>query len=314
MNGTNEGPAPVEPSSNSLESLTPQQLAELGANPETLANARAEVCRRLKDTSNKANYLTFRWFLPADDADKADAYYGLIGCCWNATEIRNRSGLFPRGYPDTFCGARNGRRGSIAQSTGAVAGETRESIMDALADCLYDLRTLPVPEVILTALNGGFHIDADVGNALRRRVREESKYLFQYGHDVVSGDDDGEVLTLFEILPDESDGTDCYGDAIEIILQEKAQVVEEFGEEGWEVLEQIVDFIDNDLLPQRKRDRQRLVTEVFERAYRVNPRQARTHKSRFLARVETAAIERKAVFEAIAQLLDWLGCWDGENS
>ena len=43
-----------------------------------LASVRAEVCRRLKDSPNKANYLTFRWFLPADDEDKADAFDGLM--------------------------------------------------------------------------------------------------------------------------------------------------------------------------------------------------------------------------------------------
>jgi hypothetical protein len=307
MNGTNEGPAPVEPSSNSLESLTSDQLAELGANPEMLASVRAEVVRRLKDDPRKANFLTFRWFMPANDADKADAFDGLIAVCWKATKKRLPHGLFPRGYPETYCGKRERRDGSIAQPAGGVAEETREAIIDALVDCLYDLRSLSVPEVILKALNSGFHTDADVGNAVRRKVWKESKYLFKNGDDVVSNHDEDNSITLFEVLPEESDGTNHYSDAVELILEEKSQVVEALGEEGWEVLEEIVELVDNDLLPPTKRERERVLTEVFQKAYGVNERQASTHKRRFQEAFETAAADGKPVFD---ELLDLLGCWD----
>jgi hypothetical protein len=305
-------PSPYPPG---VENLTGAELARLAANEKCRQAVRTEVCRRLKDSPNKANYLTFRWFLPADDADKADAYHGLIGCCWNATKTRNRSGLFPRGYPETYCGARKRRVGSIAQPAGGTAEETREAIVDALVDCLCDLRTLPVPEVILTALNGGFHIDADVANALRRRVREESKYLFRYGDDVELQNEKGDPLTLFETLEDKPIlRENFYNDVVEIIFQEKPQFVDELGEEGWEVLEQIVELVDNDLLPPTKRERERVLTEVFQKAYGVNERQARTHKSQFRRSFEAAVVAGKPVFERIAELLEWVGYGGGEKS
>ena len=90
----NEEPVSPSPAPN-LESLTSEQLAELASNPKMLDSVRAEACRRLKVSQNKANYLTFRWFLPADDEDKADAFDGLIAVCWKETKYRNRGGLFP---------------------------------------------------------------------------------------------------------------------------------------------------------------------------------------------------------------------------
>ena len=313
MSLTIEEPPLTPPPDENLEGgLTPDQLAELASNPEMRERVRAEVYRRLKNDARKANFLTFRWLLPADDEDKADAFDGLMGCCWLATKKRLPHGLFPRGYPETYFGEIENDDGSIAKRAGGVAEETREAVKDALVDCLYDLRTLPVPEVILTALYGGFHTDVDVGNALRRKVREESRYLCQYGQDAVTNWTKGE-LTLFEVLPDAGPRTNPYNDVVEVILPERPQIVEELGKEGWEVLMQIVELADNDLLPQSKRARQRAITEVFETVYGVNPRQARTHKSRFLAAVEAAASDGKPIFENIAKLLEWLGCWDGEK-
>ncbi len=271
-----------------------------------LGSVRAEVCRRLKDDPHKANFLTFRWFLPADEADQADSFDGLMGCCWEATKRR----IFPFGlFP------RDGLRGPNRALDGSIVRETREDIKNALVDCLYGLRTLTPPEIVLTVLNGGFHTDADVGNAVRRKLREESKHLVAFGDDTGSVDDEGGYATLFEVLPDDpGPRTNPYNEAVEIILRDKSQIVDELGEEGWEVLEQIVELEDNGLFPQTKRDRQRVLTEIFEIAYSVNSRQARTHKSRFLAVVEVRANEGKRLFEWIEELLDLLGCWDGEKS
>ena len=79
------------------------------------------------------------------------------------------------------------------------------------------------------------------------------------------------------------------------------------GEEGWEVLEQIVELVDNDLLPDTMRDRQRVITEIFETVYGVNARQASTLKRRFQEGFETAAADGKPVFD---ELLDLLGGLD----
>lgn len=302
------------------ESLTPAQLAELAAsNPEMLPGVRAEVCLRLKDDPRKANFLTFRWLMPADDEDKADAFNGLERCCWKETKYRNRRGLFPRGYAETYLGEIKREDKTVEKRAGGIAEETREAIMDALVDRLYDLRTLSAPEIVLQALCGAFQTDADVAEALRRKVRERSGYLFQYGSDAASKE--STELTLFEVMDEEKkeNPPNVYSNTVEFILQEKSQVVEEVGEEGWEVIEQIVELVDNDLLPKGQKERQRVLTEVFQTAYSVNPRQARTLKSRFLAAIETAATlapdrksldrsKKKAIFEAVAQLFDWLGC------
>lgn len=149
-------PRPYPPG---IENLTRAELAQLAANERCRKAVRADVRRRLKDTPNKANYLTFRWLtfgwpVPPDEEDGADAFDGLIACCWNATKIRNPSGLYPRGYPDTYCGARERLDGSIVQPAGCVADETRETIKDELAGQFHDLRTLSAPEIVLTALNG----------------------------------------------------------------------------------------------------------------------------------------------------------------
>ncbi len=311
MNGTNEEPASTPPPDN-LRSLTPEQLAELVSNPKVRGRVWAEVHRRLKDDPRKANFFTFRWFLPADEEDKAKAFDGLMACCWEATKRRMPYGLFPRGYAETK--QRDGYR------EGGIKQETHEAIKTALVDCLYGLRTLSPPEIVLTTLNGGcgFRTDAWVGNALRRKVRAESPYLNQYGNDVITK---GGYATLFEVLPDNpgprtnlTDHTNFYNEAVEMILQEKAQIIEDLGEEGWEVLEEIIEHEDQGMFPKTKRDRQRVLTEVFQTAYSVREVQARTHKRRFLAAVEASANEGKPVFEWIAELLALLGCWDGEKS
>ena len=310
-------PSPYPPG---VENLTGVELARLAANEKCREAVRTEVCRRLQDSPDKANFLTFRWLtyrwlVPADEADGAGAYNGLIGCCWNATKKRLPYGLFRRGRPETYCEAIYRRDGSVARRAGGAGEETREAIMDALVERLYELKGLPHGEIILTALNGEFQTDADVGNALRRKVGVRSRYLFQYGGDFVGKADDW--VTLLDVLKENPAGPqpNPYSDTVELILQEKSQVVEELGEEGWEVIEEIVNLADNDSFSQTKpRERQRLVTEVFQTAYGVNPRQARTHKSRFLAAVEAGASEGKPAFEEMAKLLDWLGCWDDEKS
>jgi len=229
--------------------------------------------------------------MPANDADQADAFEGLKACCWRATEKR----IFPYGlFPDI-------RRSIVAA--------TWDAIVDALVDYLYGLKGLSVQEIVLTTLNGGFQADVWVGNAVRQRVRQRPA---KYGGDFIS---DGEgYATLFQVLPDNVDRANHYNDAVEIILQEKPQIIEELGEEGWEVLEEIVEHEDQGMFPKTKRDRQRLLTEMFQTAYGVRERQARTHKSRFLAEIEAGASEGKPVFECIAELLTMLGCWDGEKS
>jgi hypothetical protein len=295
-------------SSPNLENLTPEQLAELVSTPEMRGSVWAEVHRRLKDDPRKANFLTFRWFLPADEADQADAFRGLMCCCWNATEKR----IFPFGlFPHDSSQTSGPNRALLG---GSIARETQEDIENALVECLWRLRTLSPPELILIALNGGFHTDVDVGNAVRRKVREESRHLSKYGSDAVSKDDEGGYGTLFEVLPDSVDRANHYNEAVEIILQERAQVVEELGEKGWEVLEEIVEHEDQGMLPMTKRDRQRLLTEMFQTAYGVCERQARTHKSRFLEAIEAGASEGKPVFECIEELLAMLRCWDRKKS
>jgi hypothetical protein len=294
--------SPINP-----ESLTPEELAGLWSNPETRNAARAEIVRRLKDDRRKANFLTFRILLPADPADEADwedAYKGLIGCCWKATMKRLPFGLFPRGYAETYCGKRQRLDGSIAQPAGGVGEETREAIKSALVDCLYELKDLPFATIIPTALNGGFHTDSEVAEVLRRKVRNESRYLFGYGSDVVSNK--FSEITLFEVLKENPAGPqpNPYSDTVELIFQEKSKVVEELGEEGWEVIERIVELVDNDLLPPTKRDSQRVLTGLFQTAYGVNERQARTYKSRFQATV-------RRIFEKV--LTKRLGRTDTRN-
>jgi hypothetical protein len=306
MNGANEEPASTPPLAPppDLGSLTPEQLAELASNSKVRGSVWAEVHRRLKDDPRKASFLTFRWLLPADYEDKADAFDGLIGCCWGATKKRLPSGLFLRGYAETYCGKRERLDGSIAQPAGGVSEETREAIKDALAACLHNLRTLSAPEIVLTALHGGFHTDADVGNALHQRVRQlafwdrqkqqESPYVFKYGNDLESQDEEGDAITLFEIVPDNPGSrTNVYNAVLKIITQEKAQIVEELGEKGWTAFEEILELIDNEAVClaetgncQNERDFERSLTDVFERVYGVKERQARTHKSRFLATVK----------------------------
>jgi len=295
-------PASVEPHLN-LENLTPEQLAELASNPEMRDALRAEVCRRLKDDHRKANFLTFRWLLPANEEDKADAYDGLMRCCWRAMKKRLPWGLFPRGYPGTFWQRYGIDLGEAIAK--AIREETREVIMTALVDRLYDFKGLSDGQIILTALNGGFHTAADVGNALRRKVREESKYLFGYGGDVLWQDDEGDDVTLEEVLPDPARRTNHYNEAVEIILQEKSQVVEVLGEEGREVLEKIVELEDDHLLPESDRDGERALTGIFGAVYGVNERQARTLKSRFRKAFVRAVEAGKWVFEQVAELLGW---------
>jgi hypothetical protein len=94
---------------------------------------------------------------------------------------------------------------------GSVTRQTQEDIRTALVDCLYDLKGLSDREVILRALNGEFQTDVDVANAVRQGVREESEYL-TYGDDVISKDDEGNSLTLFEVLPDNLDRTNHYNE------------------------------------------------------------------------------------------------------
>ena len=72
-----------------LESLTVDELADLASNPEMLGGVRAEVSRRLANDPRKANFLTFRYLLPADDADQYDAFVGLQRCCWRAAKARH---------------------------------------------------------------------------------------------------------------------------------------------------------------------------------------------------------------------------------
>ncbi len=278
-------PASPSPYPPGIENLTGDELARLAASERCRQAVRTEVSRRLKDSPNKANYLTFRWFFPADDADKADAYQGLIGCCWNATKARNRSGLFPRGYPET--------KQCDGYRDGGIAQETREAITGELVEYLHNLRTLSAPEFVLKALNGGFQIAANVGNALRRKVREQSKHLFQYGSDEVSADDEGDPLTLFEIVPDNpGPRTNVYNVVLKVITQEKAQIVEELGEKGWTAFEEILQFVDSESVSgaetgysQNERDFERSLTGVFEKVYGVKQRQARTIKNQFMSTV-----------------------------
>jgi len=229
--------------------------------------------------------------MPANDADKTNAFDGLIAVCWKATKKRIPYGLYPRGYAETYCGKRERLDGSIAQAAGGVAEETREAIKGELVACLHDLRTLWAPDIVLTALNGGFQTDANVGNALRRKVREESKHFLQYGGDEVSEDDEAEPLTLFEVTRDDPKSrTNSYNNLVEIIFQEKAQVVEELGEEGWTAWEEVLELADNHIeeladngsLSQNGKDCHRAITGVFERVYGVKERQARTLKNRLL--------------------------------
>lgn len=307
--GTQPSASPAEPATlSSLENRSPLELADLASTPEQLGNARAEVVRRLKGDPRKANFLTFRWLLPADEKDKADAFAGLIGCCWRAIKMRLPSGLFPLGYADT------------KQRDGGIAQETREAITDALVARLHDLRTLSAPEIVLTALNGGFHTDAEVGEALRRGFRQSavwdgqkqgySPYLFKYGNDVVGKEEVGksrfETLTLFDVVPDNPgprpdrkpgawavfSRTNVYNALLKIITQEKAQIVQEFGEKGWTAFEEILELVDNNAVSltetrnsQNDRDFDRALTVVFEQVYGVKERQARTLKTRFLATV-----------------------------
>ena len=315
-----------------LENLTPEQLAELASNPEMRDPSRAEVCRRLKDDPRKANFLTFRWLLPANEEDKADAYDGLMRCCWRAMMKRLPWGLFPHGYPEKFW-QRYGI--DLGQAIGrAIREETREIIMTALVDRLYDFKGLSDGQIILTALNGGFRTAADVGNAIRQRVREESEYFLQYGDDVVWEDGKGRCLTLFDLLDNPNPEpasrrvsrrlpgnatedptqfvlvpvrarTNHYNEAVETILQEKSQVVEVLGEEGGEVLEKIVQLEDDHLLPEGERDGERALTGIFGAVYGVNERQACTLKSRFRKAFVRAVEAGKWVFEQVAELLGW---------
>lgn len=280
-------PSPYPPG---VENLTRAELARLGANEKCRAAVRAEVCRRLKDSPNKANYLTFRWFLPADEEDRADAFNGLCACCWKATRKR----IFPYGlFPRTGLETRGPNRALLG---GSVAKETQEDIRTALVDCLYGLKALSDGEVILRALDGGFETDVDVANAVRQGVREDSKYL-AFGDDSVSTGDEGEERTRFDDTPDYPESTtNAYNDLIEIVVQEKAQVVEELGEKGWTAWEGILEFVDSLSVAQaetgssqNERDFQRSLTAVFEQVYGVKERQASTHKSRLLAAIKRIA-------------------------
>jgi hypothetical protein len=287
MSVTIEESTAIQSPPNNLESLGPEDLADLATNPEMLVSVRAEVCRRLQDDPRKANILTFRWLMPANDADKADAFDGLIAVCWKATKKRIPYGLYPRGYAETYCDKRERLDGSIAQPAGGVVEETREAIKSELVDCLHDLSA---PESVLRALSGGFETDVYVANALRRKAWKEPKHIL-YGGDEVSEDDEAEPLTLFEVTRDDPKSrTNAYNNLVEIIFQEKAQVVKELGEEGWtawqEILElaenHIAELADNGYLSQTGKDCHRAITGVFERVYGVKARQARTLKNRLL--------------------------------
>jgi hypothetical protein len=281
-------PGPYPPG---IENLTATELAQLAANERCRKVVPAEVCRRLQNNPDKATLLTFRWLtytwlVPVDEKEGEDAYSGLIGCCWNATKRRNPDGLFPRGYPET--------KQDDGYREGGIAEETRECIKSALAERLYDLRTLSAPEIVLTALNGRFRTDADVANGLRRRARGESKRLFQYGDDEIFQDNESEPLTLFEVVADDpGPRTNVYNAVLKVITQEKAQVVEELGEKGWTAWEGILELVDSlsaaqaeTGASQNERDFDRSLTGVFERVYGVKERQAFTHKSRFLVTIK----------------------------
>jgi hypothetical protein len=277
-------PSPYPPG---VQNLIGAELARLAANEKCREAIRAEVCRRLQDDPRKANILTFRWLVPANDADKADAFDGLIAVSWKATKKRLPYGLYPRGHAETYCGKRERLDGSIAHPAGGVAEETREAIKDELVACLHDLSA---PETVLRALNGGFETDVDVANALRRKAWKEPKHIL-YDGDEVSEDDEGEPLTLFEVTPDDPESrTNVYDTLVEIIFQEKAQVVKELGEKGWTAWEEILELSDNHIaeladkgsLSETGKDCHRAITGVFERVYGVKERQARTLKNRLL--------------------------------
>jgi hypothetical protein len=275
-----------------LRRLTPNQLAELGSDPEMLETARAEVYRRLKDDPRKANFLTFRWLLPSDEEDRWDAYDGLIKTCWNAVEKRHAI-----------------QRVSFVNSSENLQEfprfqEAREAIQDELIPRLGNLKSASAQDIIQTALGFGFQTDVDVANAVRQRVRQERRnisYQDAFSHE------NGEASILLEFL---EDGIRCrnntYSSVVELVQVEKAHIEEVIGEKGWEVLWSFVGLIDADSLPSCERDRERILTEAFMAAYDVEERQARTHKKLFrMAFKEAVEAGENPVFEKLAELLGW---------
>jgi hypothetical protein len=289
MNGT-EGPAPVEPSSNSLESLTPEQLAELGTNPEMLASVRAEVVGRLKDSPHRANFFTFRYLLPADDADRYDAFRALCRACWNAAKARH---AIPMRY------ASDGRR---------CPADFEKSSCEIDAELISNLGTLGSLEprrIVEKALNLGFQTDVDVANAFRQRMRRERDTI-SLDHLMTQELAEHNVHTLFDFLADDPDsGSNPFSEAAELIRSEKPAISKVLGERGWEVLWELVELVDNDLLPTQQRERERTITGIFGTIYGVNARQAQTHKSHFRRTFEAAVREGHPILSEVAELLGW---------
>jgi hypothetical protein len=274
-------------------SLSSDQLAELGGNPEMLEGVRAEVYRRLRDDPRKANFLTFRWLLPADEVDKTQAFDGLMACCWNATEKRILPyGLFPYGYLES-------------EKRERLVEKMRDSITTGLIARLYEIRSLAASEIITAALNGDFQIDAEVANAVRQEVRQERKTRsFEVELELASLHEEEGTATFLDILEDRADSqNNPSSDASEVITLEIAQITQAMGQKGWEVLFELAELIDGDSLPEGKRDRERVVTEVFQDVYGVKARQARTRKDRFQEEIRAAVKAGNPVLEKIVETL-----------
>jgi hypothetical protein len=253
-------------SPSALSSVSPDQLVDLSADPEMLEAVRAEVFRRLQDDPRKANFLTFRFLLPSSEEDRWDAFDGLIGTCWNAAEARHAL--------------------KVHTWTMDFVEDARDAIKGELTNVLHDLRPVPPRDVIRIALNGGFKIDAEVANAMRRRIYAERRNASLREED--------------EFVPPRPDN---FQPLIELITQEKSELVHVLGEAGWEVLWCFTQLVDADLLPAGQRDQERVLTEAIAAKRGVRSRQASSDKARFRLAFSQALQTGNPILGRIAGLL-----------
>jgi hypothetical protein len=276
-----------------LKNLTRAEIAELAAKTEFHEGIRAEVCRRLSESPQKANYLTFRWLIPLNEGDKANAFDGLMACCWNAVKKRH---AFNDYFPDWVQTA-------------------REAILDELVTRLSEFSTLSIQEVIHIGLGGDFRTDADVANAVRRRVRQERRYL-RYAEDIGGRNEDGEYVSLFEISPEDVSVTskpNPHHSGALFVQKHKPRILEAVGETGWVVLSAFVELSDDGLLPGTQREQGRVWTDAIAAKLGIGDRQARTYKDRLIRALYAETAARNSVIPEITNLLNSTAAKPGSN-
>jgi hypothetical protein len=260
-----------------LRLLTNQELCIAAQQEKMCEFVRAEVCRRLERRPQKANYLTFRWLLPSDEANRADAFDGLVACCWNATQKRVLPfGLFPFG---------------CWEDRSETVANTRDKILTHLVHALHEARSLNPTEIVRKALNTEFSTDADVANAVRRALRSDAKYLAE-GDSFVSGDEFGYRVTLVENLSNAQSATSrasSYASPAPFLRRHNAEILRFLGKDRWKTLWTLVHLNDSGLWPDTDREQRRVWTEAICARFGVGVRQARTYKARLESFLEEAA-------------------------